>query len=105
MSIWDKLKLLMELNKTLNEVMKVEKIKALMAKLDGSKTIIGLLMVVAYYAAPNFGVHLPETVLKIGSGWAAFGMAHKLDKATGILSTVLSILTATKDSINSQEKK
>ena len=83
----------------------LEKLKAGMAKMDGMKSTLGLLMVTAYYAAPTWGVHLPDAVRNIGSAWAAVGLAHKLDKATGILTIVLQILTATKDSVNAQEKK
>lgn len=80
----------------------LEKLKTGMAKMDGWKSTIGLLMVTAYYALPQWNVHLPEAVLKIGSAWAAVGLAHKLDKTTGILTLVLQILTATKDSINKE---
>ncbi len=95
----------MQLKGTLKDISMIEKLKAGMAHMDGCKTVVGLLMVVAYYALPQFNVHLPDAVLKIGSGWAALGMAHKLDKATGILTVILQILTATKDSVNLQEKK
>lgn len=105
MNIIEKIKLLMALNKIYKEVMSVDKIKSLFAKMDGLKTVTGLLMVVAYYVAPSFNIHLPEVVLTIGSGWAAFGMAHKLDKATGILTTAAQILTATKDSVNKEGEK
>ena len=83
----------------------LNKLKAGMAKMDGWKSTIGLLMVTAYYAAPQWNVHLPDAVLNIGSAWAAIGMAHKLDKATGILTVILQILTATKDSVNNKEEK
>ncbi len=95
----------MQLKGTFKDISMLEKMKSGMAKLDGWKSTIGLLMVTAYYAAPTWNVHLPDAVLKIGSTWAAVGLAHKLDKATGILTVVLQILTATKDSVNAQEKK
>ena len=83
----------------------LEKLKTGMAHMDGMKSTLGLLMVTAYYAAPTWNVHLPDAVLKIGSAWAAVGLAHKLDKATGILTVILQILTATKDSVNQGEVK
>ncbi len=105
MNIFDKIKFLMQLKNTLKDISMLEKLKAGMAHMDGLKTTIGLLMVVAYYALPQFNIHLPDAVLKIGSGWAALGMAHKLDKATNILTVILQILTATKESVNTGEKK
>lgn len=105
MSLLDKLKFLMQLRRTLREISMLEKLKNGMAKLDGWKSTIGLLMVVGYYMAPNWNVHLPDAVLKIGSTWAAVGLSHKLDKATGILTVILQILSATKESVNQGEVK
>lgn len=105
MSLIDKIKFLIQLKNTVKDIKMLDKIKTGMAKMDGWKSIVGLLMVTAYYAAPTWKVHLPDAVLEIGSAWAALGMAHKLDKATGILTVVLQILTATKETVNAQEKK
>lgn len=100
MSIFEKIKFLSQLNNMVKEIQMLAKLKAGMAKMDGMKSVIGLLMVVAYYALPNYGVHVPDMVLKMGSAWAAVGLAHKLDKTTGILTMVVQVLTATKDSVN-----
>lgn len=59
---------------------------ALLAKLDGLKSVVGLLMVVAYYATPAFGGPvLPDVVLKVGGSIASVGLAAKLEKGTGLL--------------------
>lgn len=108
MSLIEKINFLLQLKKTIGEIKMLDKLKNGMVKMDGWKSITGLLMVVAYYTAPKWNVHLPDFVLQIGSVWAGIGMAHRLDKATGILSTVLQVLTATKDTVNKenqQEKK
>ncbi len=106
MTLIEKIKFLVQLKGTLKDIKMLEKLKTGMAKFDGWKSTLGLLMIAGYYAAPTWNVHLPDAVLKIGSAWAAVGLAHKLDKATGILTIVLQILTATKDSVNAaQEKK
>lgn len=105
MNIFDKIKFLIQLKQTLKEISMLDKMKQGMAKLDGWKSVIGLLMVTAYYAAPTWNVHLPDAVLKIGGTLAAGGLAHKLDKATNILTVILQVLTATKESINQGEVK
>lgn len=104
MSLFEKLQFLMQIRKTLQEISMLEKLKNGMAKMDGMKSTAGLLMVVAYYVAPKWNIHLPDIVLKMGSAWAAVGLAHKLDKATGVLTVILQILTATKESINGGSK-
>ncbi len=63
------------------------KISALLSKLDGLKSVAGLLMVVAYYVAPQFHINVPDVVLKIGTGMASVGLATKLEKGTGLLTT------------------
>lgn len=100
MSIFEKIKFLSQLNKMVKEIQMLAKLKAGMAKMDGMKSTLGLLMVVAYYALPNYGVHVPDMVLKMGSAWAAVGLCHKLDKLTGIVTMVLQVLSATRDSVN-----
>lgn len=69
-------------------------------KLDGTKTITGLLMIIAYYALPHWDVQVPNVVLDLGIGWAGVGLAHKLDKTTGLLSILLDVLTKTKNTVN-----
>lgn len=105
MKLLDKLKLLWLLNKVVTEVGKMDKVRALLAKLDGTKTITGLLMIVGYYAAPHWGVKLPDMVLNLGIGWAGVGLAHKLDKVTGILSKVVDVLAKTQDAVNKDGEK
>ncbi len=96
MNILEKLKFLVQLNRLYKEIKMLEKLKGLLGKMDGAKSILGLLGVVAYYTAPNFGVHLPDMVLKISSGLAGVGLAHKLEKGAGLLTKVLTVLTAAK---------
>lgn len=105
MNLLDKLKLLWALNKVYEEVKKMDKLNAVMGKLSGTKTITGLLMIVSYYALPNFGVHVPEFVLNLGIGWAGVGFAHKFDKVTGILSKVVDALTKANDTVNKEGDK
>ena len=108
MSIVDKLKFLFQLNKLYKEIKMLDKIKAGLSKLDGMKSVLGLLGVVAYYAAPNFGLHLPDAVLNISSGLAGIGLMHKLEKGTGVLNKTVAILTAVKtvaDKVNEELKK
>ncbi len=42
-------------------------------------------MVVGYYVAPQFGVKVPDVVLKMGTGFASVGLAMKLEKGAGFL--------------------
>lgn len=65
------------------------KISALLGKLDGLKSVLGLLMIVAYYVAPHFHLSIPDVVLKIGTGFASVGLAMKLEKGLGILTKVI----------------
>ena len=89
--ILDKLKLLMWLNSLFSGGSKMDKLKGLLGKLDGAKSLTGLLMVTAYYALPQFGIHVPDVVLKIGSGLAGVGLAAKLEKGTEIITKGLVI--------------
>ena len=68
------------------------KISAMLAKLDGLKSVLGLLMVVGYYVAPQFGVAVPDIVLKLGTGMASVGLAMKLEKGLGLLTKVIGYL-------------
>lgn len=83
----------------------MDKLKGLLGKLDGTKTITGLLMIVGYYAAPHWGVKVPDVVLNLGIGWAGVGFAHKLDKVTGILSKIVDVLAKTQGAVNKDEEK
>jgi len=65
------------------------KISALLSHLDGFKSVLGLLMVVGYYVGPQFGIVVPDIVLKIGTGFASVGLAMKLEKGLGILTMVI----------------
>ena len=80
--------------------------KGVWSKLDGTKSITGLLMIIAYYVGPQFGVKVPDIFLQIGTLWAGVGFAHKFTKATGILSAVMTALNAVnkKDTINGDKK-
>lgn len=63
----------------------------ILGKLDGLKSVVGLFMVTGYYAAPQFGVQVPDVVLQIGSGLAGIGLVHKLEKGVGLLTKGLDI--------------
>jgi hypothetical protein len=111
MTIFEKLKALVQLNRTVKELQMLEKLKGFAGKLDGFKSVLGLLAVVAYYACPQFGVHLPDIVLKLGSGLAGVGLGHKLEKATGLLSKgldiavkALDVAKKTEDKLNEKEE-
>lgn len=61
-----------------------------MQKLDGYKSIAGLLIVVAYYVLPLFTKYqVPDFVYKFGMGLVSVGLVHKLEKATGWVSLAL----------------
>lgn len=90
MTILDKLNLLVWINSLTG---KESKMGTILAKLDGIKSVAGLLMVVAYYACPQFGIQVPDVVLKIGTGIASVGLAHKIEKGTGLLTKGIDIAT------------
>jgi len=92
MSLMEKLKALWQLNRLIKEIKMMEKLKGMLAHLDGLKSTLGLLAVVAYYVAPQFGLHLPDMVLQMGSGLAGVGIAMKLEKGLGFLTKALDIL-------------
>ena len=54
-------------------------------------SVLGLLMVTGYYVGPQFGVHVPDVVLKIGTGFAGLGLAMKLEKGAGLLTKGLDV--------------
>lgn len=72
----------------------MDKIKGFLGKLDGLKSLLGLLGVVGYYGAQTFGVQAPEIVLTTSYGLLGVGLVHKLDKASGIIKKVLPALSA-----------
>lgn len=92
MTIFEKLKAIYQLNRLLKEIKMLDKVKGLLGKLDGLKSTLGLLGVVAYYVAPQFGLHLPDVVLNVSSGLAGVGIAMKLEKGLGFLTKALDIL-------------
>lgn len=94
MSLIDKLKVLLWMNKEIN---KMDKLNGILGKLDGYKSLLGLLGVVGYYGAKAYGVNPPEAVLNASYGMLGVGLVSKLDKATGIVRKVLPILTSVLD--------
>jgi hypothetical protein len=92
MTLLEKIKTIWQLQRLYKEVVMLDKIKLALGKLDGLKSTLGLLGVVAYYVAPQFGLHLPDVVLNVSSGLAGVGIAMKLEKGLGILTKALDIL-------------
>lgn len=110
MNLFDKIKLLLWFNKLGTEVTKMDKIQGMLGKLDGVKSVLGLLAVVAYYALPQYtNIQVPDVVLKIGTGMAGLGLAHKLEKGAGLLTKGLDvlgkILDVTKKSVDALNQK
>lgn len=103
MSLFEKLKLLYQLNKFMEENKVREKLQALLGKMDGLKSILGLLMILGYYIAPQFGVHVPDMVLNTGYGFLGVGLVHKLDKATDIIQKVMPVLSSILDVFNKKK--
>lgn len=94
MSLIEKFKFLMQLNKMIKEIQMLDKMKGMLGHMDGLKSTMGLLMVVAYYALPQYThIHVPDMVLNMGAGMAGLGLAHKLEKGTALLTKGLDILT------------
>ena len=100
MNLLDEIKLLWWVKGLLNGGTKMGN---LMQKLDGLKSVAGLLMVVAYYALPNWGVHVPDVVLKIGTGVASAGLAHKIEKGTGLVSMALDAVKSALNAITAKD--
>lgn len=93
MSLIEKIKMFIALNKMFKEVGKMDKIKGLLGKLDGFKSVAGLLMVVAYFALPQYtSVKVPDMVLNMGTGLAGLGLSMKLEKGLGLLTKALDVL-------------
>ena len=86
----DKINFLLWLNAMVKGAGKMDKVKAMWDKLDGVKSVLGLLAVVAYYVCPAVGgPKLPDILLKIGTAMAGVGLAAKLEKGVGLLSKVI----------------
>jgi hypothetical protein len=92
MSLVEKLKAIYQLNRLVKEIKMLDKVKGVLGKLDGLKSTLGLLGVVVYYVAPQFGLHIPDVVLSISTGLAGVGIAMKLEKGLGMLTKALDIL-------------
>jgi hypothetical protein len=110
MSLLQKIKILVWINQLFNSLSKGgSKMGKLLGKLDGVKSVAGLLMITAYYALPQFGIQVPEVVLNVGTGIAGLGLAHKLEKGVGLLSKGLDIgikvLTVSKAVLEQLNKK
>ena len=89
-TILEKLKLLIWVNGLISKG--GNKMGNLLQKVDGLKSVLGLLGVVAYYASPAFGgPKLPDVVLTVSSGIAGVGLAAKLEKGTGLVSKGLDV--------------
>ena len=94
MNIFEKVKLAVQLNKIYKEIMKMDKLKGFLGKLDGVKSLLGLFGIVGYYGAKAYNVEVPEIVLTTSYGLLGIGLAHKLNKGTDILKKVLPILSS-----------
>lgn len=105
LSFLDKVKILVGLKSLAAQIPAGEPGKAsIWSKLDGTKSITGLLMIIAYYAGPSFKIQVPDIFLKIGIAWAGVGFIHKFDKATSILTAVMTALNKTNETINGDKK-
>ncbi len=115
LSLLDKIKLILAAKKVVSEVTKVtenvtsvqgggQSATSLWSKLDGTKSITGLLMIIGYYVGPKFGVTVPDIFLKIGIAWAGVGFMHKFDKATNVLTAVMTALNDANKTINGDKK-
>lgn len=83
----------------------MDKIKGLLQKLDGYKSLLGLLGVVGYYIAQGFGLHVPAMVLTTSYGMLGVGLVGKLDKATRIVRMALPILTTVLDALEKKKQE
>jgi hypothetical protein len=92
MKLMDRVKILLWLNGALRKVRNVEKLKALWLKASGYKSLVGLLGVIGYFAAKQFGIEPPSIVLETSYGLLGVGLVHKLDKATSIIGKIIHIL-------------
>ncbi len=106
LSFFDRIKLVLGAKALVDQIPKGDGQTAptLWTKLDGTKSITGLLMIIAYYVGPQFKVQVPDIFLKIGIAWAGVGFAHKFDKATNILTAVMTALNKTNETINGDKK-
>lgn len=110
LTLWTKFKLLLGAKQVADEILDKKVTNedsskpSIWSKLDGSKSISGLLMIIAYYVAPTFGVKVPDIFLQVGIAWAGVGFAHKFDKTTGILTAVMTALNNANKTINGDKK-
>lgn len=108
LSLFDKIKLILGAKKVAEEIKdklpETTEKKGIWSKLDGTKSITGLVMIIAYYVGPQFGVKIPDIFLQVGIAWAGVGFAHKFDKTTGIISAVATALINTNKTINGEKK-
>lgn len=105
MTFFDDIKILIFFRNLLRRVEMLNRMKGIMGHLDGVKSVLGLLMVTAYYALPVYaGVHVPDVVLKLGMGMASVGLVHKLEKGTGVVSGALDVLKKALASLDSPAK-
>lgn len=102
MTLIEKLKILFWLNKEIN---KMDKLKGLLGKLDGYKSLLGLLGVVGYFGAKAYGVNPPEAVLNTSYGLLGVGLVSKLDKTTGIVRKILPVLTSVLDLLEKKKEE
>lgn len=88
MTLLQKINFLLQLNRILGAT----KMTKLWEKLSGYKSLLGLLGIVLYFGAKQFGVELPDVVLEGSYGLLGVGLVHKLDKATSIVTKVIEAL-------------
>ena len=63
------------------------KLKDILNKLDGLKSVLGLGIVVLYYTVPN----CPHYALDIGTAMTGIGIAAKLEKGIRLVSKILEL--------------
>ena len=93
MSLLKKLKILAWFWNVLRKVKEMDKLKGLWEKASGYKSVFGLLGLIGYFAAKQFGVEPPEMILEASYGLLGVGLVHKLDKFTGFVTKALSVLS------------
>lgn len=83
----------------------LDKVKGVLGKLDGLKSLFGLLGVVGYYGAQAYGLNPPSVVLNTSYGLLGVGLVHKLDKASDVLQKVLPVLSNVLDVFNKKKEE
>jgi hypothetical protein len=102
--MFKKIKILLWVWNLLRKVKEMDKLKGVWEKLSGYKSLFGLLGVVGYFGAKQFGVEPPAVILEASYGLLGVGLAHKLDKATGIVSKVLNVLVEVMKVLDQKKK-